>query len=65
MILTIDIGNSNICFGVYEGKTPLFTARAKTAGKGNNKRFHFSPSFFLIPPDIFRGILWFLDFSGW
>ena len=30
MILTIDIGNSNICFGVYEGKTPLFTARAKT-----------------------------------
>ena len=30
MILTIDIGNSNICFGVYEGKTALFTARAKT-----------------------------------
>ena len=30
MILTVDIGNSNICFGVYEGKTPLFTARAKT-----------------------------------
>ena len=30
MILTIDIGNSNICFGVYEGKNALFTARAKT-----------------------------------
>lgn len=30
MILTIDIGNSNICFGVYEGKSALFTARAKT-----------------------------------
>ena len=30
MILAIDIGNSNICLGVYEGKTPLFTARAKT-----------------------------------
>ena len=30
MILTVDIGNSNICFGVFEGKTALFTARAKT-----------------------------------
>ena len=30
MILTIDLGNSNICFGVSEGKTLLFTARAKT-----------------------------------
>ena len=30
MILTIDIGNSNICFGVYGGKSALFTARAKT-----------------------------------
>ena len=30
MMLAIDIGNSNICLGVYEGKTPLFTARAKT-----------------------------------
>ncbi len=30
MILTIDIGNSNICFGVYDGEELKFTARAKT-----------------------------------
>lgn len=30
MILTIDIGNSNICFGVYEEDTCRFTARIKT-----------------------------------
>ena len=30
MILTIDIGNSNICFGIYEGSKLVFTSRAKT-----------------------------------
>lgn len=30
MILTIDIGNSNICFGIYEGNKLVFTSRAKT-----------------------------------
>lgn len=30
MILAIDIGNSNICYGIYEGKEELFTARTKT-----------------------------------
>lgn len=30
MILTIDIGNSNIVFGVYEQKTLLFSSRIKT-----------------------------------
>ena len=37
MILTIDIGNSNICFGVYEGKNALFTARAKTIARQATK----------------------------
>lgn len=30
MILTIDIGNSNICFGVYDNDILKFSARAKT-----------------------------------
>ena len=30
MILTIDIGNSNICFGVYDKEKLQFSARAKT-----------------------------------
>lgn len=30
MILTIDIGNSNICIGVFDGSQLIFTARAKT-----------------------------------
>ena len=30
MILAIDIGNSNICYGIYDGKKELFTTRTKT-----------------------------------
>lgn len=27
MILTVDVGNSNICIGLYDEKTPVFTSR--------------------------------------
>lgn len=30
MILTVDVGNSNICIGVYDEKSPVFTARIRT-----------------------------------
>lgn len=30
MILAIDIGNSNVCIGVYDGRAPVLTARAST-----------------------------------
>lgn len=30
MIFALDCGNSNICFGLYNGKNPIFTSRIRT-----------------------------------